>query len=298
MTPFKISIDLYTSIAKYFGISGLRQQVYLKYGEYLFDLKAISALLSSDEHRILDLGTGRDGHLHYYLASKYPACRFTLTDIYFEHVRQLSGTLNELIRRNVVSKKSIDVVGADITQLPFADNTFSLVTAISVLEHIPNQGDTACIREIARCLRNRGVAYITVPFTFGRAYESRVQIDGQWGRKAGDFYEWVCDEHLLNERLISPAKDSGLSLVQKSIIYENIPYNAVFTKLLKALQSLAKMIKMPLSLLITVPHRILMPFIAPLCFTQIDARDKTSYVDNAVVCLTFIKNIDCGEVRQ
>ena len=71
---------------------------------------------------------------------------------------------------------NLRVVRGDIMRLPFAAGTFDVVLAISVIEHIglghytdprAGTGDHAAVREIARVLRPRGRALITVPF--GRA---------------------------------------------------------------------------------------------------------------------------------
>ncbi len=55
-------------------------------------------------------------------------------------------------------------VVADATALPFRDNSFAHVSAVSSIEHIPD--DRAVAREIARVLRPGGIAVISVPYTF------------------------------------------------------------------------------------------------------------------------------------
>jgi SAM-dependent methyltransferase len=53
------------------------------------------------------------------------------------------------------------VCNADIRVLPFADDTFDLVLATDVIEHI--QDDASALNEIARVLKPGGLALITVP---------------------------------------------------------------------------------------------------------------------------------------
>jgi SAM-dependent methyltransferase len=53
---------------------------------------------------------------------------------------------------------------ADGRCLSFPDGFFSKSFSISVLEHIPGNGDTECIQEIARTLRSGGRMVITIPF--------------------------------------------------------------------------------------------------------------------------------------
>lgn len=55
-------------------------------------------------------------------------------------------------------------VVADATALPFGDGAFAKVSAISSIEHIPD--DRAVGREIARVLAPGGVAAVSVPYTF------------------------------------------------------------------------------------------------------------------------------------
>ncbi len=50
---------------------------------------------------------------------------------------------------------------ADVRRLPFASNTFRVVTAMDIVEHIDD--DKAALREIARVLTPGGSVFITVP---------------------------------------------------------------------------------------------------------------------------------------
>jgi SAM-dependent methyltransferase len=52
-------------------------------------------------------------------------------------------------------------VPADITDLPFEDESFDLALCLHVLEHVPD--DRAAIRELARVLRPGGTAVVQVP---------------------------------------------------------------------------------------------------------------------------------------
>lgn len=59
----------------------------------------------------------------------------------------------------------------DARNLQYPDDSFRFVSAISTLEHIPENGDIKAIREIARVLELGGRAGITVPF--GSSQEER-----------------------------------------------------------------------------------------------------------------------------
>jgi SAM-dependent methyltransferase len=53
------------------------------------------------------------------------------------------------------------VLQADVTELPFADESFDAVVLGEVLEHVPD--DTGAVAEVARVLRPGGVLVISVP---------------------------------------------------------------------------------------------------------------------------------------
>lgn len=59
---------------------------------------------------------------------------------------------------------NVDVV-ADITKLPFKDNSVDAVICESVLEHMKDPW--SAIKEMRRVLKPKGLAYITVPFMAG-----------------------------------------------------------------------------------------------------------------------------------
>jgi SAM-dependent methyltransferase len=54
---------------------------------------------------------------------------------------------------------------ADGRALPFAEAAFDRAYSISVLEHIPNQGDAEALRELARVVRSGGRVVVTVPYS-------------------------------------------------------------------------------------------------------------------------------------
>ncbi len=112
----------------------------------------------------------------------------------------------------------------DGRKLSYADGHFDRVYSISVLEHIPDEGDTACVREIARVLKPGGRAVITVPFWptsrseyrrggFYWAGSSKTE-DGR-----GTFYQRRYSEADLRRRLIEP---SGLSLAGLKYVGERL----------------------------------------------------------------------------
>ena len=92
--------------------------------------------------------------------------------------------------------------------------------SLSVLEHIPDDGDSACVTEIARVLVPGGECYLTVPF-WPQSRSDYVDDDAVYWTKhsvaAGDgkvFYQRRYSEDDLFERLIRP---SGLTLKELEV---------------------------------------------------------------------------------
>jgi len=91
--------------------------------------------------------------------------------------------------------------------LTYPDSSFDAAYSISVLEHIPDGGDSAAIRELIRVVRPGGVVVVTVPYdrgyreTFakGPVYERR-----PIGSEA-IFYERHYDRAALASRLLGSA---------------------------------------------------------------------------------------------
>lgn len=93
---------------------------------------------------------------------------------------------------------------ADARRMNFEDESFDFIYSISVIEHIPGDGDTEALREFARLLRPGGKAVVEVPY---RREREQVFLDyDSKGAALGEkqFYERHYDWKLLNERLRIP----------------------------------------------------------------------------------------------
>lgn len=117
----------------------------------------------------------------------------------------------------------------DGRKLNYKDNFFSKVYAISSIEHIPESGDTECIREISRVLTPGGRCIITVPFSIVNKNEYKKINKMYWAnlykKDASDgrmFYQRRYSYKDLYERLINP---SDLKLCKLQFIGENILTN-------------------------------------------------------------------------
>ena len=103
--------------------------------------------------------------------------------------------------------------------LSFPDASFDLVYSISVIEHIPGQGDTAALAEFQRVLKPGGVAIVEVPFRHTR--QDVMQHYDSKGSKLDvpRFYERYYDNEWLDSRLQTP----GLVVDQRWILGEWLP---------------------------------------------------------------------------
>jgi ubiquinone/menaquinone biosynthesis C-methylase UbiE len=90
------------------------------------------------------------------------------------------------------------VAQADVTDLPFGDETFDAAVLGEVLEHIPN--DAAALREVARVVRPLGLVAISVP-----ADPSRFGPSDRW---AGHVRRYT------RELLVGVCEESGFSVVR------------------------------------------------------------------------------------
>jgi SAM-dependent methyltransferase len=164
--------------------------------------------------RILDVGSPK--LLSLYLADLVGA-KVWSTDIddYFvadyTRFRKLRG----------IPEEQFNVLSSDGRALPFPRSFFSKAYAISVLEHIPDDGDSVCIGEIGRTLMPGGTCVVTVPFGREDKDEYKDSKDFHWarhvqGEQKGDkiFFQRRYSEKGLNKRLVHP---SGLEV--KKILY-------------------------------------------------------------------------------
>jgi SAM-dependent methyltransferase len=170
---------------------------------------------SSD--RILDIGSPK--LLSLYLAEKLQA-RVTATDIesYFIDEYELLRSM----RRIPPHRLSLSV--EDGRKLSFPDSSFEKIYSISVVEHIPEDGDSQCLREMSRVLAPGGRCLLTVPFwpesrTDYRSsdfYWAGSSVSGPAGRV---FFQRRYSEDDLYARLVDP---SGLRLRKLVFVGERV----------------------------------------------------------------------------
>ncbi len=100
----------------------------------------------------------------------------------------------------------------DARALPYADAHFARVCAVSVLEHIPEDGDSIVAREMARALAPGGLLALTLPY--GRSYRPPGEGPAQ------ERFQRIYDGAALNARVIEP---TGLEIVRREFFGVRVP---------------------------------------------------------------------------
>jgi SAM-dependent methyltransferase len=104
------------------------------------------------------------------------------------------GNQNRWAHRILEDRTQLRPIVADGKSLPFSNVSFDIVTAISVVEHIPDGGEKVVLKEMGRVLSDNGKIFISVPY----AVEP---FKGKWGRW---YQQWFNYETAL-ENLVAPS---------------------------------------------------------------------------------------------
>ncbi len=151
--------------------------------------------------RVLDLGSPKDLAL---LLAAERGFEVVATDILPEAI-ELSRRYAAALGRCGSGPGSVLSEVQDGRRLTYPDGAFDAAFSVSVLEHIPDDGDLAAARELARVVRPGGLVVVTTPYarTFGETYVDRAvyerpQVDGK-----PVFFERHYDDDALRRRLLS-----------------------------------------------------------------------------------------------
>ena len=152
--------------------------------------------------RVLDLGSPKDLSA---ILARSRGFEVVATDILEETV-ELSRRYAEAQGIGGAGPGKVRSEVQDGRHLTFADNTFDAAFSVSVIEHIPDRGDTDAVRELARVVKLGGRVVITTPYD--TAYrESFVDADVYERKSAGEpvFWERHYDDAALRDRLLGPS---------------------------------------------------------------------------------------------
>ncbi len=108
---------------------------------------------------VLDAGCGSGRHLR--ALARLPGSSIFGIDRNSSDVAEAVRALQEM--PDALSRE-VSVTSADITKMPFADETFDCVICSEVLEHIPEH--EAALNELVRVLKPRGTLAVSVPRYF------------------------------------------------------------------------------------------------------------------------------------
>jgi ubiquinone/menaquinone biosynthesis C-methylase UbiE len=111
----------------------------------------IGALRGFGADRVIDLGSGRGAFV-------WPLLDATAIAVVAVDVLDHRALLFEHTRRGGIDR--VAGVRADITELPFADRAVPCVTALEVLEHLPDDGPARAIAEAMRVASTAVIASV------------------------------------------------------------------------------------------------------------------------------------------
>lgn len=116
----------------------------------------------------------------------------------------------------------------NIDGMRFPDNTFDLITCISVVEHIPDGGDRIAVSTLWRLLAPGGRLLITVPVSC-KGFEEYIDYDEYKLVRRDEngfvFGQYFYDDEAIHERILTvtglPAQSAIFGEVRKGIFFRN-----------------------------------------------------------------------------
>lgn len=126
-----------------------------------------------------------------------------------------AGMLKQAATRNI----SCPLVAAVAQHLPFRDQTFSLVSAVTVIQHIPQDGQRASLQEMARVLKPGG-CLLLIDLIRGNGPHIFPRSPASWIAEASlaglSLVEWRGQEYFLIDRAFVKLAHALRGLVKRN----------------------------------------------------------------------------------
>ena len=184
----------------FLGIKRLLLPVsYWRIAEFAYVWRRLAGMRGA---HLLDLGSPKDLST---ILARDMGCAVTAVDILPEAVA-LSERHAQAQGLNGRGPGKVWSEVQDGRRLSYADATFDAAYSVSVLEHIPDRGDTTAMQELVRVVKPGGLVVVTTPYdtAYRETYvEESVYERTQLGAEPV-FFERHYDDTSLAERLLSP----------------------------------------------------------------------------------------------
>lgn len=178
---------------------------YVRCAEFRYVLRHLDV---TADQRVLDIGSPK--LLSLFLAARIGA-RVHATDLLDYFFEAYAAYANSVLG----SKRGRYIMETqDARALTYSNDTFDRVFSVSAIEHIPNDGDSVAIQEIARILKPGGICCLTMPWSdrgYVEEFKRRGDPDAYWAASGEErvFYQRAYDRDTLERRIL---KASGLEI--------------------------------------------------------------------------------------
>ena len=214
-----------SSILKGNCLIGIKQLLY-PVGYWRFPVfPVVSKTIGNGSKKVLDIGSPKLLSLYLALILGHDVYATDLQDQliydrYYKHFRDY------VFKRRGGGNYIVEY--QDARALHYPDNYFDYVYSISVIEHIPKDGDSQAMQEIKRVLKPMGIAIIEVPFATVEhdTFVEKSVFDRKYDNKPV-FLERHYDEISISKRLIEA---SEMKPVDKMITAERLPFEKYWEK--------------------------------------------------------------------
>ncbi len=154
---------------------------------------------------------------------------------------------------------------ADARKLPYADGSFDAVYSLSVIEHIPDDGDRAALQELVRVVKPGGCVVLTLPF--GNRFAEEYRSADVYARKyRGEplFFQRVYDSSALHALLETVAANAVVERID--VGWERVSWVQRFSHLPESVRALLGPTSLPIAL---VNYRTVSPSLSDLAAVRL-----------------------------